>query len=210
MFVRGLRGLGRSFARGLGGGLGGGLGLSSNILTAAQINYYAQTAGFSGSDLATAVAIALAESSGNAAIYNPETQAGAPAGKGSYGLWQIYLNKHPEFAGVNLYDPQTNANAAYSIYSAAGGFSPWTTYKSGKYQQFLVPGATAPPITIDATTGEVIPNAPDVNAMPSIDSSGNVIVNPVSAAANSPAGMYIGLGALAVGVYLLADVLSDL
>ena len=176
MFVRGLRGLGRSFARGLGGGLGGGLGLSSNILTAAQINYYAQTAGFSGSDLATAVAIALAESSGNAAIYNPETQAGAPAGKGSYGLWQIYLNKHPEFAGVNLYDPQTNANAAYSIYSAAGGFSPWTTYKSGK----------------------------------SIDSSGNVIVNPVSAAANSPAGMYIGLGALAVGVYLLADVLSDL
>jgi hypothetical protein len=183
-----------------------GLGQASNLLTPAQIRYYAQNAGFGGSDLDTAVAIALAESSGNAYNYNSETAAGAPAGKGSYGLWQIYLQAHPEYTGANLYDPQTNARAAYAIFSAAGGFSPWSSYKSGRYQTYLGPGATAPgPVTIDASTGEVIPNAPDVANMPSIDSNGNII----SAAANSPAGMYLGLGALALGVWMLADVIRD-
>jgi lysozyme-like protein len=186
-----------------------GLGQAASYLTPAQIQYYAQSAGFTGQDLATAVAIALAESSGNPNIYNAETAAkgGTPQGQGSYGLWQIYLKMHPEFAGANLYDPQTNANAAYAIYTAAGGFSPWSTYNSGAYQAYLVPGATSPPpITIDATTGEMIPNAPDVNSMPSIDSSGLI----TSPAAASPAGMYLGLGALALGVWMLGDVISDL
>jgi hypothetical protein len=109
------------------------------LLTPAQIAYYAQNAGFSGNDLNIAVAIALAESfpSGNPNSYNPETAAGTPAGEGSYGLWQIYLHAHPEYAGANLYDPQTNANAAYAIYSATGGFSPWATYNSGAYQAHL-------------------------------------------------------------------------
>src|SRR5580700_1059943 len=110
---------------------------NATILTPAQISLYAQNAGFSGADLQTAVAIALAESGGNPVTYNPETAAGTPDGEGSYGLWQIYLNAHPEFAMENLYDPQTNANAAYSVYSAAGGFSPWSTYGSGAYQAFL-------------------------------------------------------------------------
>jgi len=120
---------------------------NATILTPAQISYYAQRAGFTGQDLVTAVAIALAESSGNPNTYNPETAAGTPQGQGSYGLWQIYLTAHPEYAGVNLYDPQTNANAAFAIYSAAGGFSPWSTYNSGEYQAYLIPSASvAPPV----------------------------------------------------------------
>jgi hypothetical protein len=118
---------------------------NANILTPAQVSYYAQNAGFTGQALITAVAIALAESSGNSNVYNPETTAGAPPGEGSYGLWQIYLNDHPEYAGVNLYDPQTNANAAFALYSAAGGFTPWTTYNSGAYQAYLIPAASAAP-----------------------------------------------------------------
>lgn len=99
---------------------------------------WASNAGFSGPDLTTAVAICYAESGGNPNAYNPETQAGAPEGKGSYGLWQIYLFKHPEFEGQNLYDPQTNANAAFSIYTASGqDFSAWTTFDSGKYTAYL-------------------------------------------------------------------------
>lgn len=188
------------------------LGQSGNLLTPVQIRYYAQAAGFGGSDLDTAVAIALAESGGNASAYNAETAArgGTPGGQGSYGLWQIYLKEHPEFAGVNLYDPAANAKAAFQVYSAAGGFTPWATYNSGRYQAFLVPGATSPPpvtppITIDATTGEVIPNAPDVANMPSINDSGMI----TSAAAGSPAGMYLALGALGVGLWMLGDVISD-
>jgi len=107
-------------------------------LSAAQIQGYAAAAGFSGADLATAVAIALAESypPGNPNSYNPE---------GSYGLWQIYLVDHPEYASANLFDPQTNANAAFAIYSAAGGFSPWSTYKSGVYAKYM------PSLTLPAT-----------------------------------------------------------
>lgn len=112
--------------------------VSGGNLTAAQIAAYAQNAGFSGDDLATAVAIALAESSGNPNAYNPETAAGAPAGQGSYGLWQIYLHMHPEYSADGLKDPQTNANAAYAVYSAAGSaFTPWSTFNGGQYESYL-------------------------------------------------------------------------
>jgi Lysozyme like domain len=103
-------------------------------LSPAQIAQYAANAGFTGQDLITAVAVALAESGGDPNAYNPETAANAPSGKGSYGLWQIYLNMHPEFAGQNLYDPATNAAAAFAVYMAAGGtFTPWSTYLGGAY-----------------------------------------------------------------------------
>src|SRR5208282_1510952 len=108
---------------------------------------------------------------GNPAAYNPETAAsgGTPQGQGSYGLWQIYLKMHPEFAGVNLADPQTNANAAYSIYAIAGGFTPWSTYTSGQYGMYESPAVQAAvaaisgpapmqiaPLTLDASTGQPI------------------------------------------------------
>jgi hypothetical protein len=118
-------------------------------LSAAQIAQYASNAGWSGSDLATAVAIALAESGGNPQAYNPETAAGAPVNKGSYGLWQIYLNAHPEYAGDNLYDPQTNANDAYEIWQNAG-FSAWSTYKGGQYETFLASAQSAAAGTANA------------------------------------------------------------
>ena len=113
----------------------GGLSLTGN-LSAQQISQYAANAGFTGNSLVTAVAIALAESSGNPNAYNPETAAGAAVNQGSYGLWQIYLTAHPEYAGVNLYDPQTNANAAFAI-SGGSNFEPWSTYTSGAYQNQL-------------------------------------------------------------------------
>jgi hypothetical protein len=156
-------------------------------MNAAQILPFAAAAGFTGQDLATAVAIALAESSGNPTIYNPETAAkgGTPVGQGSYGLWQIYLRDHPEFAQANLYDPATNAAAAFSLY-AHSGFTPWATsdppHGNGAYRSYLpgvlsamqaaapAPAQPQPPITIDASTGQVVP---DVSAafMPTIDAS---------------------------------------
>ena len=108
-------------------------------LDASQIAPLAQQAGFQGDDLITAIAVALAESGGNPVAYNPETKANTPTGLGSFGLWQIYRKVHPEFSGWNLYDPQSNANAAYSVYKAAGySFRPWSTYtqtnpKTGAY-----------------------------------------------------------------------------
>jgi hypothetical protein len=124
--------------------LGGGSVISAlglNMYTYSDLVTLAQNAGFSGNDALTAAAIAMAESSGNPRAYNPETAAGAPSGKGSYGLWQIYLNAHPEFEGQDLYDSATNATAAYSVFSDAGNsFSPWSTFKNGTYAQFVQGG----------------------------------------------------------------------
>jgi hypothetical protein len=107
-------------------------------LSAKEIATVARNAGFDGSFLSTAVAIALAESGGNVLAYNAELQAGTPQTRGSYGLWQIYRHAHPEFDGWNLNDPQVNANAAYSIFKAAGfSFRPWSTYKNGSYSAHL-------------------------------------------------------------------------
>lgn len=105
---------------------GGNFGMGN--LSASDIAGYAQNAGFSGSDLTMAVAVALAESSGNPGVVGDLSITPG----GSVGLWQINLKYHPEFAGQDLTDPQINANAAYSIYRAAGNsFSPWSTYKNG-------------------------------------------------------------------------------
>lgn len=104
-------------------------------LSASQIQALAAAAGFSGTDLATAVAVAIAESSGN---------PGAIGDAGnSFGLWQINLPAHPEFSGTDLTDPQTNANAAFQIYATAGGFRPWTTFKTGAYLAYM-PSMTLP------------------------------------------------------------------
>jgi hypothetical protein len=107
---------------------------TSGRLNAAQIAQLASNAGFTEQDLATAVAVALAESGGKVDAYNPETAAGTPEGKGSYGLWQIYLKMHPEYTPAALLDPQTNANAAFKIYQQRGEtFAAWSTYTNGAY-----------------------------------------------------------------------------
>ena len=103
-------------------------------LSASEIAQLARTAGFAGSDLVTAVAIALAESSGDSAIVGDlEITRG-----GSIGLWQINLYWHPEYSKELLLNPEANAAAAYAIYANADhSFSPWSTYASGSYRRFL-------------------------------------------------------------------------
>lgn len=112
-------------------------------LSVDQITALAAAAGFAGPDLVTAVAIALAESGGNPQAYNPEVSAGAAAGQGSYGLWQIYLAAHPQYSAASLIQPDYNAAAAFQLYQQAGdSFQQWTTYRSGAYQAY-VPSAEA-------------------------------------------------------------------
>lgn len=105
------------------------------VLTAVRIAEYARAAGFRDdnpsndpgqrhSELAVAVAIALAESGGHWAVVNPI---------GATGLWQIYPGNE------NLKDPSANATAAYNKYVNAGHrFTPWTTFNNKVYLPFLV------------------------------------------------------------------------
>jgi hypothetical protein len=175
---------------------------------AAQIAQVAANAGFSGPDLATAVAIALAESGGNPAAYNrePGARGGTPQGQGSYGLWQIYLKKHPEFAGQNLFDPQTNANAAFSIYSRRGGFSDWATYSvTGTYRDFLstAQAAVVPPLTIDASTGQPIEDSTPTPAPGDIFNAGFASTNP--APLRDAIGSIAAIAAAAILGYIVFD-----
>lgn len=112
--------------------------VTSGKLSATDIARLASDAGFVGEDLTTAVAVALAESDGNPTAYNPEKQAGTATGKGSFGLWQIYLTAHPEFLSWDLNDPVVNAKAAFRVYSNAGrSFSPWSTFNNKRYLSYL-------------------------------------------------------------------------
>lgn len=103
-------------------------------LSPVAIAQLASNAGFQGNDLVTAVAIALAESGGNPGIVGDLNITPG----GSIGLWQINLRWHPEFTAAALADPQTNANAAYQVYLAAGKtFRPWSTFKNGAFTAHL-------------------------------------------------------------------------
>ena len=116
-----------------------------SALSASTIANLAAAAGFPSSIVPTAVAIALAESSGNPNAVNPSDPGG------SYGLWQINLGAHPEFANANLMDPQTNANAAFQVYLEQG-FGAWSTYTSGAYMRYLSAAGVTAALTIAPTT----------------------------------------------------------
>jgi hypothetical protein len=109
-------------------------------LSPAQIAEYAHDAGFRGQDLTVAVAVAMAESSGDTKAHNPVPP------DNSYGLWQINMigslgpARRDEFdleSNRELFDPAENAKAAWAISGHGDSFRPWTTYTSGAYKQYL-------------------------------------------------------------------------
>lgn len=101
---------------------------------------YATGAGFRGQAARTAAAIAEAESGGDAHAHNSVPP------DNSYGLWQINMigglgpARRTQFhlaSNDALYNPAVNARVAYALSNHGTNFSPWTTYTSGAYRQFL-------------------------------------------------------------------------
>jgi hypothetical protein len=127
--------------------------IGSNILRPEQIALVAQRAGFKGQNLVIAVAVALAESGGNANARGDVTIGG------SFGLWQIYCMAHPYLIppsdpnSVAWYDPYQNAQWAYKI-SGGGNWLPWSTYIHDTYRsrmavaQAAVDLLTADPLSV--------------------------------------------------------------
>ncbi|ONH25750.1 peptidoglycan-binding protein [Pseudofrankia asymbiotica] len=111
---------------------------AASTIPDSQIAAYAHSAGLDNCrvGLATWVAIALAESSGN-------TYAHATVGEDSRGLWQINMRAHAGWVGSrDLYDPATNAWAAAQVCKGSGP-SAWTTYTTGAYRSYLARGNAA-------------------------------------------------------------------
>ena len=107
----------------------------------AEVISIAKQAGFTGTGLITAVAIAIAESSLNANATGDvdlQTDKWGP----SVGLWQIrtlkpaYLYMEPVRNIATLYNPLENAKAAFQISKGGSNFGPWSTYVNNTYRKF--------------------------------------------------------------------------
>lgn len=98
-----------------------------------QIAQVAREGGFPESAIPMAVAIALAESSGDTFAHNTNRATG----DNSYGLWQINMldkmgpDRRKEFgiaSNNELFNPVTNARAANKMSGGGKNWSPWSTY----------------------------------------------------------------------------------
>jgi Lysozyme like domain len=124
-------------------------------ITSGEIGRHAHAAGFSGLDLRTAVAVALAESGGNTNARNLSSR------EDSRGLWQINVRAHPEFASSNLFDPAMNARAAKAVLNKQG-WGAWSVFKNGKFLLFMpaATGAVAGLVTTDVAAS--LPGAGEI------------------------------------------------
>lgn len=82
-------------------------------------------------EIVIAVAVALAESS-----CNPSAQGQNP-GSVDRGLWQINSYYHSEVSDACAYQVQCNADAAWNISGHGTNWSPWSTYNSGAWENYL-------------------------------------------------------------------------
>lgn len=136
-----------------------------------QVYAYARQAGFAPDAAVIATAIAMAESGDNPSAVgdvNLETSYWGP----SVGLEQIRTVKSQTGTGSDRdiqrvgKDPLSNMVAAYHISKKGTDFTPWTTYTSGKYRQFLGQASAAAAgggATIQATPAALgLPSASDI------------------------------------------------
>ncbi|HZU28565.1 MAG TPA: hypothetical protein VFA04_23775 [Bryobacteraceae bacterium] len=90
-----------------------------------------------GSDCRLALAVQRAENSqGKCEIYHYNSD-----GTLDWGYFQINT-VHLKRPGVNLrdlLDCRANIDFAYELYREKGGFTPWSTFNSGAYRQFMTP-----------------------------------------------------------------------
>lgn len=118
-------------------------------LTPQQVAGYAKAAGFPASEIATATAVAFAESGGNPSASHRNTN-----GSTDYGLWQINTIHGSLLNQGDRNNPMDNAKMAYTVWQRAGGkWSPWATYNSQRYRTYLPQATLAAGNPTPATTG---------------------------------------------------------
>lgn len=95
-------------------------------------------------DPVTAVAVAIAEHGGGTVsetAVNRNTN-----GSTDTGLWQInsvHQRTHPTWSTAWLKDPKNNAEAMAVVSKGGADWTPWSTYKDGKYRAYLERAETA-------------------------------------------------------------------
>jgi hypothetical protein len=165
-------------------------------LTAQQIAGAAKAAGFPDNELATATAVALAESGGETTATNRNTN-----GSVDYGLWQINTIHGSLLSQGDKFNAADNAKMAYTVWSRAGNkWTPWSAYKNQRYRTFLPQAAlaaAAPTAAPAATpTSATIPTNPVAAAGSTAD-----ILSLISGLTSG--GLWTRIGAFILGGTLL-------
>lgn len=87
----------------------------------------------------TATAVAMAESGGNCAARNVNSDSHSSVDRG---LWQINDYWHPECSDSCAYDCACNAGCAVNVWQTSG-WSAWATYNAGLHKKYLNDAAVA-------------------------------------------------------------------
>lgn len=140
-------------------------------LSPQQIAGYAKAAGFPDNELATAVAVAFAESGGEPTSTNRANRNGSV----DYGLWQINSVHGPLLATGDKFNPADNARMAYTVWKGAGGkWTPWSAYNNQRYRAYIPQatlGAAQPTMPSGAAPGAT-PSPGPTGAVPGTESTG--------------------------------------
>lgn len=128
---------------------------------AGYATYAGWTNNASNDDLVTASAICVAESGGQPTVYycNPTGKDGyyPPVNcSGMYdrGLWQIDSQAWTSINDTCAFTAKCNADSAYTISQRGASFTPWATYTSGVYANYL----TAAQSAVRALDGGTVPS----------------------------------------------------
>ena len=168
-------------------------------LSTDQIRTLLTTAGFPKNSTVTddMVGIAYAESGGDPNSHNSKPP------DDSYGLWQINMlgslgpARRKQFGistNTQLFDPQTNARAAYVVYKSQG-LNAWTTYKNGEYLKYMNGKTSA--------TGDVGSAVSNLTSFSGISSSINAVGQNLFKGVADFTGILIALALLAMGIIVL-------
>jgi hypothetical protein len=181
-----------------------------------------------------ALAVAMRESSLNPNAVNPSSGASGvmqlmPATARQYGVTNLLDPVQNIDAGVHYLADLLNqfggdvglAVAAYdwgpgNVSTAVNNYgSNWLSHAPAETQAYVsaiagVTAAPAPAVTIDASTGAAVADSTDVSQLPTIDDSGNVVYPAAPPYAGPDFGSIALYGGIAVGGYLLLQLLGDL
>jgi len=179
-------------------------------LNAQQIAGYAKAAGFPPGEIATATAVALAESGGETTATNNKNTNGSI----DYGLWQINTVHGSLLNQGDKFNPLDNARMALVVWQRAGNkWTPWTVYKTSAYRTHMgaaTMGAAAP---IDPQ--ELVGSPGDTSTVPAgttVGSSPLDMLGPIGTALGSVVGIFnrltsgslwLRIGAFMLGSWLL-------
>lgn len=166
----------------------------------------ALAAGFPRDQIPTAVAVALAESGGDATARNTSNSDGSV----DHGLWQINSVHAADLAAGNWRDPFDNARMAHAVWSRAGRkWTPWVAWDNGLHLPFLARGTAAMRALDDSGATSEVVNFPDpFGAVDQVQELAGLAGGALDVLTDRDLWVRIGIGA--VGAVLLAVALAGL